>query len=199
MFQVLSNSNDLQAPNLLPVNRPDETAVVAPDRELTWQQIERRARQVANALDSENIGADEGWAVLAHNRSEWAELLLGNGRAGARMVPLNWHLTARELSEILIDSGANLILVEQELASVIGEAASMADIDRIITFGPEYEAWIEGAGDNPLTERGVGFPMLFTGGTTGRSKGVVRSDQGGDASDWATRWSGLGLVGSYAR
>jgi long-chain acyl-CoA synthetase len=55
-------------------------------------------------------------------------------------------------------------------------------------------AWLSDASDTPPSERGVGSPLLYTGGTTGRSKGVTRSDQAGHASDWRTLWAGWGRL-----
>lgn len=99
-----------QAHTLVPDAEPDAVAVTVPDAELTWGDLERRARQLANALDGAGISSGGVWAVLLHNRIEWPEIVMGNARAGSRYVPLNWHLTAGELAELLTDSGASLIL-----------------------------------------------------------------------------------------
>ncbi len=44
------------------------------------------------------------------------------------------------------------------------------------------------------TERSVGTALLYTGGTTGRSKGVTRSDTDGNASDWSRFYGGWGRL-----
>jgi long-chain acyl-CoA synthetase len=173
---------------------PDSTAVYTDVRSFTWDQLERRARQLANALDSAGLGSGAVWAVLLHNRAEWPEIVLGNARAGGRYVPLNWHLTANELAELLEDSGATLIVVDPSLREVAEAAAELAGVTRIIELGDEYEAWLEDATDDPPSERSTGSPLLYTGGTTGRSKGVTRSDQSGPASDWSTLWAGWGRL-----
>ena len=49
---------------------------------------------MANGLRSSGVAAGEAWGLLARNRAERAELVLGNVRTGSRYVPLNWHLTA---------------------------------------------------------------------------------------------------------
>ena len=182
---------------------PEAAAVTTADVILTWSQLERRARQLANALADEGIGGGAVWAVLLHNRAEWPEIVMGNARAGSRCMPLNWHLTPGELAELLVDSGAGLIVTEPALADTArrgsggGAVAAGSDRrlrDRIVEVGPEYETWLHDAGDAPPTERTVGTPLLYTGGTTGRSKGVTRPDTGGRASDWARRHGGWGRL-----
>lgn len=184
----------LQREFLVDGTDPDAVAVSTPDATRTWSQLELRSRQLANALDAVGIGMGGVWAVLLHNRIEWPEVLMGNARAGSRYVPLNWHLTPSELAELLVDSGASLIVTEPELAETTRTAAEVAGVDRIIVVGDEYETWLAEAGDEPPTERSVGSALLYTGGTTGRSKGVTRSDTGGDASDWATFHGGWGRL-----
>ena len=172
---------------------PDAIAVTTPDRQLTWGELEARARRLANALDRLDLGGGGTWAVLSHNRVEWPEIVMGNARAGSRYVPLNWHLTAAELAELLVDSGAALLVTDPTLATVGRAAAERAGVSLVIELGPDYEAWLLDAGDAAPTERAVGSALMYTGGTTGRSKGVNRSDMAGDASDWHR------LLGGWAR
>ncbi|MDJ0769578.1 MAG: AMP-binding protein [Ilumatobacter sp.] len=173
---------------------PDALAIVGPDRSLTWSELEVRGRRLANALDAAGFGPGNVWSVLLHNRSTWAEIAIGNARAGSRYVPLNWHLTPRELADLLVDSGARLVLTEPDLLDRATEAARLAGVDRIVVVGDEFEAWLGDADDEPPSERQIGTPLLYTGGTTGRSKGVTRSDRDADASDWARLWGGWGRL-----
>lgn len=165
------------------------------DRAIGWTELESRARQVANGLAQAGVEPKHAWAVLSHNSLEWPEWVIGNARAGTKLVPLNWHLTATELASLLTDSGAKLIVVGAGLEDAARDAAKLAGVARIVTVGDgEYEGWIADAGDALQPERQGGTPMLFTGGTTGRSKGVVRSDTDLLASDWPTFWGGWGSL-----
>jgi long-chain acyl-CoA synthetase len=89
--------------------------VTADDRVLSWADVEHRSRCLARALDGSGLGEGDVWGVLARDRVEWAEFGLGNARAGTRVVPLNWHLTATEIAALLDDSGCHLVVVEPEL------------------------------------------------------------------------------------
>ncbi len=175
----------LQPDLLLPLSaaNPNGEAVWTPTATQTWGELEHRGRQVAQAIRAEGVEPGDAWGLLANNRIEWAEILVGNARSGGRYVPLNWHLTPAEVAELLEDSGAKFLLVDEENETVGREAAAIAGIDRIILLGGDYDAWVSAHSDAPLPDCVAGAPLQYTGGTTGRSKGVNRSDQGGPASD----------------
>jgi long-chain acyl-CoA synthetase len=155
---------------LYPANDPDAIAVrVVDGRTRTWNEVEARGRRLARALGSAGLSPGGAFAVLAENDVEWAELYLGNARAGTRLVPLNWHLTNRELSDLLIDSGSRLLVSDHHHADVAREAAALAGVDRVVVFGDDYESLIAAEPDEVLPERPAGSMMRFTGGTTGRS------------------------------
>ncbi len=167
-------------------SRLNDEAIWTPSGSLTFEQLEDRSRRVANGLHSHGVGTGQAFGILAKNSIEWPELVLGNVRAHTRYVPLNWHLTAGEVAELLVDSGARLLIVGSENASVGREAAEMAGGLGVIELGPAYEAWLAEQSDEPLPDGPMGTPMLYTGGTTGRSKGVTRSDMNVSTSRFGT-------------
>ena len=184
-----------QPVRLLDVDDPRADAIGMVDGgSLSWDELERRGRRLARALDGSGVSGGAAFAVLAENRLEWGELHLGNARAGSRLVPLNWHLTARELSELLVDSGARLVVTDATHRQQAQAAVAAVGIDRLIAFGEEYEDWLAAVPDDPLPERDAGSLMLFTGGTTGRSKGVDRSDRHATVTEWASRAAGWGRL-----
>lgn len=173
-------------------SRLDDEAIWTPTASLTFEQLEDRSRRVANGLHTAGVAPGQAFAILAKNRVEWPELVLGNVRAHTRYVPLNWHLTATEVAELLIDSGARLLIVGSETASVGSVAAEIAGGLDVIELGAEYEAWLADQSDEPMPDGPMGTPMLYTGGTTGRSKGVTRSDMNVPVSRFGT------LAGRFA-
>ncbi len=182
---------DLAPMQLSPAADRDAPAVRLGPETRSWDDVERRARRLAAALDADlDVGAV--WAVLSHNRTEWMEWMLAMARSGTRLVPLNWHLTAVEIAALLGDSGASLVIVGPGLEELADEAAALAGVERVVRVADDYEAWIGAHPDTPLDDRASGSPMLFTGGTTGRSKGVTRSDQSAPVSNWPKVWGGWG-------
>jgi long-chain acyl-CoA synthetase len=175
---------------------PDAVAIVADGRTLTWAELERRARQVANQLAAAGLAPGDRWALLAHNRLEWAELFLGNVFAGTRYVPLNWHLTVPELEYLFVNSGATLLVVDpanEEKGRAAAAAVGIPD-SRVVVLGPMYDAWRDAGADTQPTNTTAGSPLLYTGGTTGASKGVIRSDTGVPIEKWvigSSMWGGF--------
>ncbi len=189
-------SEVLQPLHILPMTAtsPDAEAIWADGRSLTWSDLEERSRRFAQGLRARGMAEGDAWALLSRNRIEWGELAIGNGRAGSRYVPLNWHLTAIELTELIEDSRSKLLVVAPDLAEIGREAASAAGLDEIIVLGEDYETWLALQPDDPLEDGRLGGPLQYTGGTTGRSKGVIRSDHAGRAAllaDGYGRWGGL--------
>ncbi|NBU37246.1 MAG: hypothetical protein EBS32_03260, partial [Actinobacteria bacterium] len=139
---------------LLPLTLTDPGAVAVDDGSstLTWEQLERNGRRVANGLASAGITDGRTWAILAHNSTAWVEMFLGNTMAGTKYVPLNWHLTVPELVYLLQNSGATFLVVDDSLEVTGREAATLVGIpaDRILVIGSTYEAWRDNQSDSPL-------------------------------------------------
>ena len=162
---------------------PDSIAVQAEQGSVSWAELEDRARRVAQGLRAEGVGEQEAWAILARNRLEWPELALGNARAGSRYVPVNYHLTVAEMAELLTDSASRLLVVGLDDADIGRRAAAAAGIDKVIVLGAGYDAWLDEQSPDPLPECSAGAALQYTGGTTGRSKGVIRSGSALNASE----------------
>jgi long-chain acyl-CoA synthetase len=173
---------------------PDSVAVRTEDGSVSWAVLEDRARRFARGLRAEGVAEHDAWAVLARNGLEWAELALGNARAGSRYVPLNYHLTAAEMAELLTDSASKLLVVGPDDEAVGREAADSVGIERVIVLGSEYETWLGDQSGEPLPECSAGAALQYTGGTTGRSKGVIRSGASVKASELARPFAQWGAM-----
>ena len=160
---------------------PEAVAVSSVAGSYTWAEVESRARRFAAALAEEGLATGDRWGLLAQNRIEWTPLILGNLRAGNRYVPCNWHLTADEVAYQLSDSGSRLLIVDAANEAVGREAAAAAAIDRVIVIDTELEDWLAAHPDVEPPDDPAGSVRNYTSGTTGRPKGVHRSDQTGDA------------------
>ncbi len=80
-------------------SRPDKHAVITVDgsteRVITFAALDERANRLANVLAAWGVGEGERVAVMLPNGGEWFEANLAAARLRARLVPVNWHLTAR--------------------------------------------------------------------------------------------------------
>lgn len=176
---------------------PDEVAIVSPVGSRTWAELERSVRRYANGLAARGHEAGDRVAVLSRNRPEYIEVLLGNLRAGARHVPLNWHLTAQEITYVLEDSGARLLIADEANAATAHDAARAAGLADVLVFGDTFDAWLAAQPESEPTNTVAGAPLMYTSGTTGRQKGVVRTDATGPVDQVVSGYRRVGDVWGF--
>jgi fatty-acyl-CoA synthase len=155
------------------------TALVAGDERVTYRELDTRCARVAGALAAAGVQAGDRVAVALKNRIEFLEMLFGAARLGAIFVPLNFRLSAQEVGYALADSGASLVVAQQDTLDAVREALteSGAELSVLLVDGDEadYAAWRDAgeprdaalvAGADPVT-------IVYTSGTTGPPKGAV--------------------------
>ncbi|MGD9665502.1 MAG: long-chain-fatty-acid--CoA ligase [Novosphingobium sp.] len=166
--------------------RPNDIATICGDRQQTFTQLHNRTTRFAGALASLGLGKGAKVAILSLNSDYYLESYLGIAWAGAICVPLNFRWSVPEIVYALNDSACTALIVDDHHAPLIaqlreecpllahvmltGSAASTADTmtleGLIATATPAPNA---DAGGDDL------FGIFYTGGTTGRSKGVMLS------------------------
>ena len=163
-------------------NQPDAVSLVLGDRTLTWAQLLSRSAQVAQGLKRAGVKAQDRVAFLDKNGIEHFEVFYGCALLNAVSVDVNWRLAAPEVSFIVNDSQAEVLIVGQEFVPVLD--AIVGELDRvktIIVIGghsnhDDYERWVnaQSATDPkaPTNSSDVAF-QLYSSGTTGRPKGVM--------------------------
>ncbi len=159
--------------------RPLAPAVVDENVRLTHGQLTARAWSVAQGLTRAGVQPGDTVAILCGNGVFSAETILGAMAAGAIAVPLNWRGARPEVEHGLSDSRARVVLADREFGPLISELASgggATTAGRVIVEGDDYERFL-GPPTMPDVSVGQDAPavILYTGGTTGASKGVVLS------------------------
>ena len=109
------------------------------------------------------------------NSIEWFEGTVAIARLGAQLVPINWHLKPDELSWILSDSDARVLLTHVDLSDVASAAITAVPACSLLVVGDDFEAALAAEPAEPLAGAGSPAPsiVLYTSGTTGRPKGVM--------------------------
>jgi fatty-acyl-CoA synthase len=151
----------------------------------TYAQLNQRANRLANCL-AEGYGLKKGErvSILAYNGLQYVDLLYGLGKIGAIFAPLNWRLTARELTYIINDCQPKVLVCGPEFTPVLEEIQRSIHIPAIISLEgamiPGAQAYVEllnqaSAEEPPHLEFSPedAFCILYTSGTTGRPKGAV--------------------------
>ncbi|HEV7870034.1 MAG: putative CoA synthetase, long-chain fatty acid:CoA ligase [Modestobacter sp.] len=163
--------------------RPDRLAVSHGDRSRTWAEFDERAARLAGHLAARGIGPGSRVAVGLYNGIEYLESVFAVLKLRAVPLNVNYRYRREELVALLGDSRAEAVVFDAALAERIGEAR--ADLPRLGTFlqvnsddavpdwATGYEAAVTGAEPAPRQERGDDHWLMYTGGTTGRPKGVL--------------------------
>jgi acyl-CoA synthetase (AMP-forming)/AMP-acid ligase II len=167
---------------------PDRIGARDLERQLSFRLLNARACRLANALVGLGLAKGDRVAVLAYNTLEWAEIYAATAKAGLVAVPINFRLTGPEVRFIIENSGAAVLIVEDQLLAVIDEIIGGLPIppNRCIVFGSgkvpagfrAYEDVLAAALDwEPAVDVAPGDPwtLMYTSGTTGRPKGAIRS------------------------
>jgi acyl-CoA synthetase (AMP-forming)/AMP-acid ligase II len=167
---------------------PQKPALVMAGRSLSWQSLDQRIDQVANAMQKQGLKSGDRVAILLPNCLEYFELYFGIARAGLISVPVNYRLTPREMAQVIGSATPGLFVVGDQFA----EAASQLEPllpeltdrwlvgDAVLSNAIAYEEVLAAAGDSPL-ERALTkaatetFAIFFTSGTTGLPKGAMVS------------------------
>lgn len=144
---------------------------------LTWSQWFDRMRRVSAVLAGLGAGPGARFGLLMKNGSRQAEALWAGHWGGAVPVPVNWRLAAGEIADVLDDAGCALVLVDDEFVERFDDPALRGWRDRIVVVesGPgSYDERLAKAAPGPMHDGGENAEalVLYTGGTTGRSKGV---------------------------
>ena len=155
---------------------PTHRAVVDRDRVMTYEELEERSNQLANALLSQGLRQGDRVGLLARNRLEYVEVELAAAKAGLIVACLNWRLADRELRHCINLVEASVLIVQEELAQTL-DRLDLKEHRRIM-LGGDYEAFLDsGTSDFPDLDIDPenGLVILYTSGTTGLPKGALIS------------------------
>ncbi len=164
---------------------------VLADRRFTFAEINARANRACAAIQSLGLTKGDRVAVLAYNGHEFIESFFGPAKAGLVIMPLNWRLTADELSFILKDGGAKALIYDADFESVVQDIHARGTEgsavkhwvgigDYAATFALPYEELLDSQSeDEPADKAGPADNLfiMYTSGTTGLPKGVVHTHE----------------------
>jgi amino acid adenylation domain-containing protein len=154
---------------------PHATAISSGETTLTYDQLNQQANRLARFLVTKGIGPEKVVAVLAPRSVSLLTALLAIFKTGAAYLPLDpRHPTARQL-QILTQSGASLLLVAEELESVVAQASvetQIYQLERALEHIAETDNLEPRSGPRNLAY------VIFTSGSTGLPKGAMIEQRG---------------------
>jgi amino acid adenylation domain-containing protein len=149
---------------------PNDVAVVFEEQQLTYNELNRRANQLAHYLQSLGVKPDELVGICVERSLEMIVGLLGILKAGGAYVPLDPDYPQERLSFMLEDSQVKVLVTQAKLVESIPEHQA-----QLICLDTEWEKIAQNIPSNP--ESGVKPDnltyIIYTSGSTGKPKGVL--------------------------
>ncbi|MEH2381704.1 MAG: amino acid adenylation domain-containing protein [Nostoc sp.] len=154
---------------------PDAVAVVFQEQQLTYQQLNGRANQLANYLRTLGVGAEVLVGICVERSLEMVVGLLGILKAGGAYLPVDPTYPQERLSYMLRDAGVKVLLTQKNLlSSVPSHTAQMVCLDT------DWQAIEQHSQENLVSSVGADnlAYVIYTSGSTGQPKGVMNTHQG---------------------
>ena len=160
-------------------------AIVFGATRMNYTQLWTRACRLAHALERAGVRAGDRVSILAMNCAEYLEILAANHALGSIAATLNFRLAEPELAWILADASPTVLIFESQYADRVASLrAGLPGIRHYIVLGDElpwagsYESFLATGQAAPPSRRPRAEDiahLVYTSGTTGRPKGVMRS------------------------
>jgi len=154
---------------------PEATAVVYGDEQLTYQELNRRANQLAHHLVQLNVKPGSLIGVCLERSVELMVGVLGILKAGCAYLPLDPSYPLERLEFMLVDAHAPVLVSQTGLLTDL----PTEDLT-VIYLDTDEEILARQADNNPDIPTGSGEPayIIYTSGSTGKPKGVLIPHRG---------------------
>ncbi len=166
---------------------PDNIAFMDAKRRFTFPQANRRINRLAHALMALGLKKGDTVSCLLENCIEMCELYMATAKIGVVINPVNFRLTPDDVAYIVDNADAKAFFVHKQFTGAIDPIRSklpqVADYFVVEGTADGYTYYDEWISDRPETEpQAEVLPqdtwiLLYTSGTTGRPKGVLRSHE----------------------
>ena len=178
---------------------PDKPALIhgATGVTLTYRELDDRSNRLAQYLHRLGLRRGDAIALLMENNLRYLEVCWAALRSGLIVTPVNRFLTPDEVAYIVEDSGSQVIVSShamRETAAALLAAPAVAKsrarlmVDGTIDGWLSYEQAVADCPPQRLADEWLGATMLYSSGTTGRPKGILRTQPaGGRVTDGPAR------------
>jgi fatty-acyl-CoA synthase len=167
-----------------PAAEQDRVALVYGSERLTFGDLERRSSGLARGLLGRGFRHGDAVCVLAHNRTEWFELLFALAKIGGVIVPVNYLLKPKEVAYIVADSGARWVVGDdalwptvEALVAEVETPLELVSLDSDRAGAASYAELVATEGETPFPPVDAEDLLLlqYTSGTTGFPKGAMHT------------------------
>jgi acyl-CoA synthetase (AMP-forming)/AMP-acid ligase II len=168
------------------MTHPDQPAIImaSSGETVTFSEYEARCNRVAHLLRDAGLRRGDHIAVFTENSPQMLEIEGGAERAGLYYTLVNTYLSADEVAYIVANSQAKALFSSAAKREVAAAAAAKCPgLERSLMTGPgplpagweSYDALVAGYPGAPVPDEALGAAMLYSSGTTGLPKGILRT------------------------
>ncbi len=156
---------------------PQRTALIGETGRLTYAELDSQSNRLANFLLAQGLGTGDKIALLAKSSINWVVGYVATLKIRAVCVPLNYRLMKDDVANSIADAKCRFVLTTSEfLASHLGDVdlphALLDDSDQPNGLRAILQGFPAGFPAPDYSDDDLQL-IMFTGGTTGRSKGVM--------------------------
>jgi len=150
---------------------------------VSYAEFEARSNRLAHLLRGHGLRRLDHYAIFMENNSRYLECCGAGERSGLYYTCVNSYLTPDELAYILNNSESQVLVTSREKRDVAAQALKQCPKVKLclVVGGGDEDglfAGFEGAVGRfpatPIADESLGTPMLYSSGTTGRPKGILR-------------------------
>ncbi len=171
------------------VTRADQPAFImaSTGEAVTYREYEARTNRLAHLLRAHGLQRLDHYSIFMENNDRYLECNGAGERSGLYYTCVNSYLTADELAYILQNSDSQLLVTSRAKYAVAREAldqcprvtrclvvGGLDGLDRLDDRFQDYVTAVAAFPDTPIADEYLGTSMLYSSGTTGRPKGILR-------------------------
>lgn len=154
---------------------PDAVAVLFEEQQLTYRELNARANQLAQYLQTLEVGPDQLVGISVERSLLMIIGLLGILKAGGAYVPIDPTYPKQRLDFMILDSQVNVLLTQEKLVSQFSDVKA-----EIICLDRDWETIAQQSQENPAGQvqaNNLAY-VIYTSGSTGTPKGAMNTHKG---------------------
>ncbi len=162
---------------------PDKAAVIqtGSGESISYRELDDRSNQFAHFMWDLGLRRGDHISIFMENNLRYFEVVWAAFRSGLYLTTVNRYLTDEEAAYIIDNSESKVVVASNYLSEVAislpGECPNVTSwlmVDGVVDGYESYEASIADYPAENLAEEPAGTFMLYSSGTTGRPKGIIR-------------------------
>ncbi|MGD9603756.1 MAG: AMP-binding protein [Gammaproteobacteria bacterium] len=195
-------------PGVHAIQHPDKPCFImaGTGETVTYREFEARANRCAHLLRHHGLRRLDHLAIFMENNARYLEICSAGERSGVYYTCVNSYLTAEELAFIINDSQSRVLVTSRARREVAREAVRQCpnlELTLVVDDADEVDGFVDYAKAvapfpaTPIPDEQLGCAMLYSSGTTGRPKGILRPLADVPPSTWLPLYQFVNTLWRY--